>query len=34
VPGLGRIEEIRSENGRLVVLSSSGAVYSARKATP
>jgi hypothetical protein len=34
VPGLGRIEEIRSENGRLVVLSSSGAVYSARKAMP
>jgi hypothetical protein len=34
VPGLGRIEEIRSENGRLVVLSSGGAVYSARKGTP
>lgn len=31
VPGLGRIEEIGSENGRLVVLSSGGAVYSARK---
>jgi hypothetical protein len=34
VPGLGRIEEIGSENGRLVVLSSSGAIYSARKGTP
>ena len=34
VPGLGRIEEIRNENGRLVVLSSAGAVYSPRKATP
>lgn len=34
VPGLGRIEEIGSENGRLVVLSSGGAVYSARKGTP
>lgn len=31
VPGLGRIEEIGSENGRLVVLSSGGAIYSARK---
>jgi len=34
VPGLGRIEEIASENGRLVVLSSGGAIYSARKGTP
>ena len=34
VPGLGRIEEIANENGRLVVLSSGGAVYSARKGTP
>lgn len=34
VPGLGRIEEIGSENGRLVVLSSSGAIYSARKGMP
>lgn len=34
VPGLGRIEEIGNENGRLVVLSSGGAVYSARKGTP
>ncbi|WP_024339358.1 hypothetical protein [Bradyrhizobium japonicum] len=34
VPGLGRIEEIRSENGRLVVESSGGVVYSSRKATP
>lgn len=34
VPGLGRIEEIRNENGRLVVLSSAGAIYSARKGTP
>lgn len=34
VPGLGRIEEIGSENGRLVVLSSGGAIYSARKGTP
>jgi hypothetical protein len=34
VPGLGRIEEIGSDNGRLVVLSSGGAIYSARKGTP
>lgn len=35
VPGLGRIEEIRSENGRLAVdLSGGGVVYSSRKATP
>jgi hypothetical protein len=34
VPGLGRIEEIGSENGRLVVLSSGGTIYSARKGTP
>ena len=34
VPGLGRIEEIRSENGRLVVESSGGVIYSSRKATP
>ena len=34
VPGLGRIEEIVSENGRLVVLSSGGAIYSARKGMP
>ncbi|MBR0842583.1 hypothetical protein JQ607_20475 [Bradyrhizobium liaoningense] len=34
VPGLGRIEEIRSENGRLVVESSGGVVYSSRKAAP
>lgn len=34
VPGLGRIEEIRNENGRLVVESSSGVIYSSRKATP
>jgi hypothetical protein len=34
VPGLGRIEEIGSENGRLVVLSSGGAIYSVRKGTP
>ncbi|MCK1714862.1 MULTISPECIES: hypothetical protein [unclassified Bradyrhizobium] len=34
VPGLGRIEEIRSENGRLVVETSGGVVYSPRKATP
>ena len=32
VPNLGRIEEIRSENGRLVVdISGGGAVYSSRK---
>ncbi|MCP3372010.1 hypothetical protein [Bradyrhizobium cajani] len=34
VPGLGRIEEIRSENGRLVVETSGGVVYSSRKAAP
>jgi hypothetical protein len=34
VPGLGQIEEIKNENGRLVVLSSSGAILSARKALP
>jgi hypothetical protein len=34
VPGLGRIEEIRNENGRLVVETSAGVVYSSRKATP
>ncbi|GMP09476.1 MULTISPECIES: hypothetical protein [Bradyrhizobium] len=34
VPGLGRIEEIRSENGRLVVEASGGVIYSPRKATP
>jgi len=34
VPGLGRIEEIGNENGRLVVLSSAGTIYSSRKATP
>jgi hypothetical protein len=33
VPGLGRIEEIRNENGRLVVETSGGVVYSSRKAT-
>ena len=33
VPGLGRIEEIRNENGRLAVeLSGGGVVYSSRKA--
>ena len=34
VPGLGRIEEIKNESGRLVVLSSAGAILSSRKATP
>ncbi|OAF02570.1 hypothetical protein AYJ54_26695 [Bradyrhizobium centrolobii] len=34
VPGLGRIEEIRNENGRLVVEVSGGVVYSSRKGTP
>ena len=34
VPSLGRIEEIRNENGRLVVETSGGAVYSPRKGTP
>lgn len=31
VPNLGRIEEIRNENGRLVVETSGGVIYSARK---
>jgi hypothetical protein len=34
VPGLGHIEEIKNENGRLVVLSSSGTILSARKVLP
>jgi hypothetical protein len=34
VPGLGHIEEIKNENGRLVVLSSSGTILSARKSLP
>jgi len=34
VPGLGRIEEIKNENGRLVVESSGCVIYSSRKATP
>ncbi len=34
VPGLGRIEEVRNENGRLVVESSGGVIYSSRKAAP
>ncbi|MET4386185.1 hypothetical protein ABIB73_001930 [Bradyrhizobium sp. F1.4.3] len=34
VPSLGRIEEIRNENGRLVVETSGGLVYSPRKGTP
>ena len=34
VPGLGRIEEIRNESGRLIVLSSAGAIMSGRKASP
>jgi hypothetical protein len=34
VPGLGHIEEIKNENGRLVVLSSSGAILPARKGLP
>ncbi|WP_441238158.1 hypothetical protein [Bradyrhizobium sp. 930_D9_N1_4] len=34
VPGLGRIEEIKTENGRLVVETSGGVIYSSRKATP
>jgi hypothetical protein len=34
VPGLGHIEEIKNENGRLVVLSSSGTILSARKGLP
>jgi len=31
VPGLGRVEDIRNENGRLVVDTSAGAIYSSRK---
>jgi hypothetical protein len=34
VPGLGRIEEIRQENGRLVVEAGGGVIYSSRKAAP
>lgn len=34
VPGLGHIDEIKNENGRLVVLSSAGAILSARKGLP
>jgi len=34
VSGLGRIEDIRNENGRLVVLSGAGAILSARKGPP
>ena len=34
VPALGRIEDIRNEDGRLVVESSGGVVYSSRKAAP
>jgi hypothetical protein len=34
VPGLGRIEEIRSDNGHAVVLTSAGAISSAHKAAP
>ena len=34
VPGLGHIDEIKNENGRLVVLSSAGAILSARKRLP
>jgi hypothetical protein len=34
VPGLGRIEEIKTDNGRLVVLSSAGVILPARKAAP
>jgi hypothetical protein len=34
VPGLGRIEEIKTDNGRLVVLSSAGVILPARKASP
>jgi hypothetical protein len=34
VAGLGRIEEITNENGRLVVLSSAGTIQSARKGLP
>jgi hypothetical protein len=31
VPGLGRVEEIKNENGRLVVETSAGVIYSSRK---
>ncbi|MBR0776493.1 hypothetical protein JQ625_16765 [Bradyrhizobium diazoefficiens] len=31
VPGLGRVEEIKTENGRLVVETSAGVIYSSRK---
>jgi hypothetical protein len=34
VPGLGHIDEIKNENGRLVVLSSAGTILSARKGLP
>lgn len=34
VPGLGRIEEIKNENGRLVVVSSAGTILSSRKGPP
>ncbi|WP_027524749.1 hypothetical protein [Bradyrhizobium sp. Ec3.3] len=34
VPGLGRIEEIKSDSGRLLVLTSAGAVLPARKTAP
>jgi hypothetical protein len=34
VPGLGRIEEIKAESGRLLVMTSNGAVLPAHKAQP
>lgn len=34
VPGLGRIEEIRTDNGHLAVLSSAGMILPARRASP
>ena len=34
VPGLGRIEDIKNESGRLVVETSGGVIYSSRKAAP
>ena len=34
VPGVGHIDEIKNENGRLVVLSSAGAILSPRKGLP
>jgi hypothetical protein len=34
VSGLGRIEEIRTDNGRLIVLTSAGAILPARKGAP